>query len=60
MRYMLYRMFADGTVAPFVRCETKARARSTAQHARMTAGQVNWGVAWGFPESAVTPLFPRA
>lgn len=59
MKYRLFRIYADGMVEPFGgRVETRRKARDVAQHAAMKPGQVNWGTAWGYPESAVTPLFP--
>ena len=57
----LYRLYADGFVgpypAPFV-WMPRVQAVKLARQTIMAPGQIGWGTAWGYPESAVEPL-PR-
>lgn len=59
MEYRLYRLFTDGMVGR-VREERMPRAEAAilAGQTPMAPGQTGWGIAWGYPESAVEPL-PR-
>jgi len=58
-RVRLYRLYSDGFVGSYPSVffwMDRDEARHLAANTPMAPGQVGWGTAWGYPESAIEPL----